>query len=86
MQIIPAIDLKGSRCVRLEQGEMSREILFSTHPAEVAKRWESLGSKMLHIVDLEGAKLGTTISSKPKNHNIPFYNSTKFLSILSPMV
>jgi len=58
VQIIPAIDLKGGNCVRLKQGEMSKETLFSTHPAEVAKRWESLGSKMLHIVDLEGAVTG----------------------------
>jgi len=51
--------------VRLEQGEMSREILFSTHPAEVAKRWESLGSKMLHIVDLEGA-----VTGEPQNQDV----------------
>ena len=62
MQIIPAIDLKGGNCVRLKQGEMSRETLFSTQPAEVAKRWESLGSEMLHIVDLEGA-----VSGEPQN-------------------
>lgn len=64
MQIIPAIDLKGGNCVRLEQGEMSRETLFSTHPAEVARRWESLGSKMLHLVDLEGA-----VTGKPQNQD-----------------
>jgi len=58
VQIIPAIDLKSGHCVRLEQGEMSRETLFSTHPVEVARHWESLGSKMLHIVDLEGAIMG----------------------------
>ena len=64
MQIIPAIDLKGGNCVRLKQGEMSKETLFSTHPAEVAKRWESLGSKMLHIVDLEGA-----VTGEPQNRD-----------------
>ncbi|KPJ55779.1 MAG: 1-(5-phosphoribosyl)-5-[(5-phosphoribosylamino)methylideneamino] imidazole-4-carboxamide isomerase [Deltaproteobacteria bacterium DG_8] len=64
MQIIPAIDLKGGYCVRLEQGEMSRETIFSPHPAEVARHWESLGSKMLHIVDLEGAFTG-----KPQNQD-----------------
>jgi len=64
VQIIPAIDLKGGNCVRLKQGEMSKETLFSTHPAEVAKRWESLGSKMLHIVDLEGA-----VTGEPQNRD-----------------
>ena len=64
MQIIPAIDLKGGNCVRLEQGEMSRETLFSARPAEVAKHWESLGSSMLHIVDLDGA-----VTGKPQNQD-----------------
>jgi len=62
VQIIPAIDLKGGNCVRLEQGEMDRETLFSARPAEVARHWESMGSKMLHIVDLEGA-----VTGKPQN-------------------
>lgn len=62
MQIIPAIDLKGGNCVRLEQGEMDRETLFSANPAKVAIHWESLGAKMLHIVDLDGA-----ITGKPQN-------------------
>jgi phosphoribosylformimino-5-aminoimidazole carboxamide ribotide isomerase len=64
LQIIPAIDLKGGNCVRLEQGEMGRDTLFSTHPAEVARQWESLGSKMLHIVDLEGA-----VAGRPQNQD-----------------
>lgn len=64
MQIIPAIDLKGGHCVRLEQGEMARETLFSAHPAQVARHWESLGARMLHIVDLDGA-----ITGKPQNRD-----------------
>ncbi|MBW1854204.1 MAG: 1-(5-phosphoribosyl)-5-((5-phosphoribosylamino)methylideneamino)imidazole-4-carboxamide isomerase, partial [Deltaproteobacteria bacterium] len=75
MQIIPAIDLKGGNCVRLKQGEMSRETLFSTQPAEVAKRWESLGSEMLHIVDLEGA-----VSGEPQN-KAAIYQILKEVSI-----
>ena len=58
MQIIPAIDLKGGNCVRLQQGEMDRETRFSDHPEEVARHWESLGATMLHIVDLDGARSG----------------------------
>jgi len=64
MQIIPAIDLKGGNCVRLQQGEMDRETRFSDHPAEVARHWESLGATMLHIVDLDGA-----VGGKPHNED-----------------
>ena len=64
MQIIPAIDLKGGNCVRLQQGEMDRETRFSDHPAEVACHWESLGASMLHIVDLDGA-----VGGKPYNED-----------------
>jgi len=64
MQIIPAIDLKGGNCVRLQQGEMDRETRFSDHPAEVARHWESLGASMLHIVDLDGA-----VGGKPHNED-----------------
>lgn len=59
MLILPAIDLKGGRCVRLQQGEMDRETLFSDHPEEMAGRWESLGARFLHIVDLDGAVAGS---------------------------
>lgn len=68
MLIIPAIDLKNGNCVRLEQGEMNRETFFSAHPVEVAGYWESLGSKMLHIVDLEGAATG-----KPQNQDAIYH-------------
>ena len=64
MQIIPAIDLKGGNCVRLQQGEMDRETRFSDHPEEVARHWESLGATMLHIVDLDGA-----VGGKPHNED-----------------
>jgi len=59
VKIIPAIDLKGGNCVRLQQGKMEREIHFSDHPAEVAQTWESLGASLLPIVDLDGAVGGT---------------------------
>ena len=62
MLILPAIDLKGGRCVRLQQGEMERETLFSDHPEEAAGRWESLGAQFLHIVDLDGA-----VAGRPQN-------------------
>lgn len=62
MLILPAIDLKNGRCVRLQQGEMERETLFSDHPEEMAGRWESMGAELLHIVDLDGA-----VAGKPQN-------------------
>jgi len=59
MIIIPAIDLKNGKCVRLSQGEMHRETVYSDSPVETALKWQSLGARRLHIVDLEGAVSGT---------------------------
>jgi len=59
MQIIPAIDIKDGRCVRLRQGRMDDETVFSDDPIGMAEHWISLGAKRLHIVDLDGAKAGT---------------------------
>ena len=55
MIVIPAIDLKGGRCVRLVQGKASAETVFSDDPVAVAERWESEGARRLHVVDLDGA-------------------------------
>lgn len=58
MIIIPAIDLKDGKCVRLAQGRMEQETIYSANPVEVAKHWESKGAERLHIVDLNGAVIG----------------------------
>jgi len=58
MEIIPAIDLRGGKCVRLLQGDYSRETVFSDDPPAMAKHWESLGAPRLHVVDLDGAREG----------------------------
>ncbi|TET17350.1 MAG: 1-(5-phosphoribosyl)-5-[(5-phosphoribosylamino)methylideneamino]imidazole-4-carboxamide isomerase [Dehalococcoidia bacterium] len=58
MEIIPAIDLRQGRCVRLYQGDYARETIFSDDPVEVALEWQSLGAPRLHIVDLDGAAMG----------------------------
>ena len=58
MQIIPAIDLRGGRCVRLYQGDYNREIRFSDDPLQVAVKWQSQGASRIHIVDLDGAAFG----------------------------
>ena len=55
MEIIPAIDLKDGKCVRLLKGEEGTETVFSTNPVETAKDWESCGAKWIHLVDLDGA-------------------------------
>jgi len=56
--IIPAIDLKDGRCVRLSQGRMDQETIYSENPIEMAKHWESKGAERLHVVDLNGAVTG----------------------------
>ena len=63
MKIIPAIDIKGGRCVRLYQGRMDHETVYSDNPMEVARRWEEAGAEMLHVVDLDGAVEGTPVNS-----------------------
>ncbi len=62
MLIYPAIDLLNGRCVRLQQGDYSRETVFSDDPAAIAKRWVELGADRLHIVDLNGAKAGKPVN------------------------
>ncbi len=65
MVIIPAIDLKEGKCVRLSQGKMDESTTYSDNPVEIAVKWEAMGAKRLHIVDLDGA-----VSGIPKNMEI----------------
>jgi len=58
MIVIPAVDLKDGRCVRLSQGRMDQETVYSENPAEMAKYWEAAGAERLHVVDLNGAVMG----------------------------
>jgi phosphoribosylformimino-5-aminoimidazole carboxamide ribotide isomerase len=62
MIIIPAVDIKDGRCVRLLQGRMDRETVFSNDPAAMAQRWQSLGAELIHLVDLNGA-----VDKTPRN-------------------
>lgn len=59
MDIIPAIDIKNGKCVRLFQGNYSKEKVFGNDLLEIASKWIDLGAKRLHIVDLDGAKHGS---------------------------
>ncbi|MDH5564225.1 MAG: 1-(5-phosphoribosyl)-5-[(5-phosphoribosylamino)methylideneamino]imidazole-4-carboxamide isomerase [Nitrospirota bacterium] len=62
MLLIPAIDLKNGKCVRLRQGEMSQVTQYSDDPVGMAEQWQNLGARYLHIVDLDGA-----VEGKPKH-------------------
>lgn len=76
MEILPAIDLRNGKCVRLRQGDYAQETIFGDDPVEMALRWESEGGQRLHIVDLDGAKTGApenvdVIRAVVKAVNIP---------------
>lgn len=64
-EVIPAIDLRAGRCVRLFQGDYERETRYSDDPVAVSRRWRDLGAPRLHVVDLDGAREGT-----PVNHAV----------------
>jgi phosphoribosylformimino-5-aminoimidazole carboxamide ribotide isomerase len=64
MLILPAIDLRGGKCVRLKQGDYAQETVFGDDPAAMARRWVSLGAKALHLVDLDGAKAGQPVNGE----------------------
>lgn len=58
MEVIPAIDLRDGKCVRLYQGDYGQETVYSDNPVEMARHWVSLGATRLHVIDLDGAKAG----------------------------
>ena len=62
MLLIPAIDLKDGRCVRLRQGDLREETVFSEEPEKVARHWLEMGAERIHLVDLNGA-----VAGKPQN-------------------
>ena len=65
MLLIPAIDIKDGRCVRLRQGAMDDATVFSEDPVAMAVQWADLGARRLHLVDLDGA-----VDGKPKNETV----------------
>ena len=62
MQIIPAVDIKNGKCVRLLQGRMDQETIFSPDPAAMARKWARAGAELIHVIDLDGA-----FAKKPQN-------------------
>lgn len=76
MIIYPAIDIKDGRCVRLVQGEFKDVTVYSDDPVEMALKWERMGAEYLHVIDLDGARLGSpqniaAISRMAVNLGIP---------------
>ena len=65
MLLIPAIDIKDGKCVRLRQGRMDEQTVYSNDPVDVAKRWVEAGARRLHLVDLDGA-----VAGKPENADV----------------
>ncbi len=64
IEIIPAIDLIDGKCVRLSQGDFAQKTIYNENPLEVAKEFEAVGLKRLHVVDLDGAKNGKVVNLK----------------------
>ncbi len=64
MEIIPAIDIRGGRCVRLDQGDYERETVFGDDPAAMARHWAEAGAERLHVVDLDGAREGHPVNAE----------------------
>ena len=62
MLIIPAIDIRDGKCVRLFKGDFAKETVFSDRPEEMARKWQNAGARFLHLVDLDGA-----LAKKPMN-------------------
>jgi phosphoribosylformimino-5-aminoimidazole carboxamide ribotide isomerase len=63
IELIPAIDLRGGRCVRLYQGDYARETVYGDDPAAMALHWQSQGATRLHVVDLDGAREGQQVNA-----------------------
>lgn len=64
LEIIPAIDIKDGRCVRLYQGDYAQMTVFDQDPVDVARKWAKLGAQRLHVVDLDGAKAGRPVNAQ----------------------
>ena len=75
MLVIPAIDIKEGKCVRLKEGDMKRDTIFSNDPDEVSSRWFSEGADLLHIVDLDGAIKGKPVNLKIISKIVSQHNS-----------
>jgi phosphoribosylformimino-5-aminoimidazole carboxamide ribotide isomerase len=76
MRILPAIDILNAQCVRLKQGDYSKETVYAKNPIDIAKYWKDCGAEMIHVVDLDGAKVKNPVNCEIvieiiRNVNIP---------------
>jgi len=62
IEIIPAVDIKDGKCVRLEQGDFDKEKVYGENPVKMSGYWENQGARRLHVVDLDGAKTGKPVN------------------------
>jgi phosphoribosylformimino-5-aminoimidazole carboxamide ribotide isomerase len=76
MLLIPAIDLKDGKCVRLRQGRMDEATIYSDDPVEVAARWVAAGARRLHLVDLDGAMAGKPVNDSVIRHIVSAFPET----------
>lgn len=63
MEVIPAVDIQRGRCVRLTRGDFTQEEVFASDPLAAARRWESEGAELLHVIDLDGAARGFPVNA-----------------------
>ena len=73
MLLIPAIDIKEGKCVRLRQGDMNDTTIYHDDPVSVAQRWVEAGARRLHIVDLDGAAVGEPVNADLVHHIVEKY-------------
>lgn len=78
MLIIPAIDIKGGKCVRLRRGQMATAKIFSDSPLEIVKLWVSQGAQLIHVIDLDGAKSGLPINDNIIKKIVRSFNEIDF--------
>lgn len=62
MEVIPAVDIRGGKCVRLYQGDYDQETVYGSDPAAMALRWAQAGARLIHVVDLDGARQGRSVN------------------------
>lgn len=78
MLIIPAIDIKEGKCVRLRRGQMATAKIFSDSPLEIVKLWVSQGAQLIHVIDLDGAKSGLPINDNIIKKIVRSFNEIDF--------
>ena len=77
MRIIPAIDIIEGKCVRLTQGDYAQKKIYNENPVDVAKEFEEAGLRYLHVVDLDGAKVGKVGTRTRRRRNFIYQHGSR---------